>query len=147
MAKSTPAPAQSADDMLKEASAPGAPDATDPPAPPSDFPDSPAAGISAEALAEMPDADRAALLAAHQAHIAPQVAEAMGQMQTYTYPDGSARHGCPPFPKESPIQQQQRENREAQEAADPSLIGLTERQQALGTDNVVTADQVHQRRT
>jgi hypothetical protein len=141
MAKTSAPPAQTADEMLKDASAAPA----EPPPPPPDYPDSPAVGISAEELAEMPDTERAELLAKHHAFLAPKVEEAIQSMQTHTYPDGSARHGCPPFPKESPIQQQQREHREAQERADPSLIGLTERQQALGQENVVTADQVNQR--
>lgn len=79
-----------------------------------------------------------------------EMAAARGGNVTHTYPDGSSVVGCPPFPAESPLERHKRQLREQAEAADPSLIGLAERQQATALAeaakaNTVTAEQTNQR--
>lgn len=75
-----------------------------------------------------------------------EMAAARGGNVTHTYPDGSTRVGCPPFPAESPLQAHQRQIREAAEKEDPSLIGLAERQQRTPEQmGITTASNVNQR--
>jgi hypothetical protein len=46
---------------------------------------------------------------------APAAAE-VNTIQTHTYPDGSSRTGCPPWPKQSPLQEEQEAKRKQAEA-------------------------------